>query len=79
MGLNVPKDLSVIGFTDGILSQYSSPTITTVSQNGEKMGRKAAEMLITRLETEENEDEDYQEVYSTEIIETNLIERESTL
>ena len=79
MGLNVPKDLSVIGFTDGILSQYSSPTITTVSQNGEKMGRKAAEMLITRLESEENEDEDYQEVYSTEIIETNLIERESTL
>ena len=79
IGLNVPNDLSVIGFTDGIISQYSSPTISTVSQNGEKMGRKAAEMLINRLETEENEDEDYQEIYSTEIIETNLIERESTL
>ena len=78
IGLNVPEDISVIGFTDGIISQYSSPTITTVSQNGEKMGRKAAEMLIERLETEENEDEEYQEVYSTEIIETNLIEREST-
>ncbi len=77
-GLKVPEDISVIGFTDGIISQYSSPTITTVSQNGEKMGRKAAEMLITRLETEEVDDEEYQEVYSTEIIETNLIEREST-
>lgn len=42
------------------------------------MGRKAAEMLIERLETEENDDEEYQEVYSTEIIATNLIEREST-
>ena len=78
IGLNVPKDLSIIGFTDGIISKYSSPSISTVSQNGVKMGQKAANMLIARLETEENEDEDYQEVYATEIIETNLIEREST-
>lgn len=80
LGLKIPKDISIIGFTDGIISQYSSPSITTVSQNGIKMGQKAAEMLIKRLETEEIEhiDEDYQEVYSTEIIETNLIEREST-
>ncbi|MBC7641161.1 MAG: LacI family DNA-binding transcriptional regulator [Flavobacterium sp.] len=79
LGLHIPKDISIIGFTDGIISKYSSPSITTVSQNGVKMGQKAAEMLITRLETEENDDEDYQEVYTTEIIETNLIERESTL
>ena len=78
LGLKIPNDISIIGFTDGIISQYSSPTITTVSQNGIKMGQKAAEMLIKRLETEENDDEDYQEVYATEIIETNLIEREST-
>ena len=78
IGLNVPNDLSIIGFTDGIISKYSSPSISTVSQNGVKMGQKAANMLIARLETEENEDEDYQEVYATEIIETNLIEREST-
>ena len=78
IGLNVPKDLSIIGFTDGIISKYSSPSISTVSQNGVKMGQKAANMLIARLETEDNEDEDYQEVYATEIIETNLIEREST-
>lgn len=78
LGLQIPKDISIIGFTDGIISKYSSPSITTVSQNGVKMGQKAAEMLIARLETEESDDEDYQEVYTTEIIETNLIEREST-
>lgn len=72
----VPDDLSIIGFTDGIISKYSSPSISTVSQNGIKMGGKAAKMLIDRLESEEEEVENEQ--YSTEVIETELIEREST-
>jgi LacI family transcriptional regulator len=74
LGLNVPKDLSVIAFTDGIISKYSTPTITTVSQNGFKMGQKAAKMLIKRLETEEEDEEHYR----TEVIETHLVIREST-
>ena len=75
LGKKVPEDLSVIGFTDGIISKYSSPSITTVSQNGVKMGGKAAKMLIERLEAEEEEEEQYR----TEVIETELVERESTL
>ncbi len=75
LGLSVPDDLSVIAFTDGIISQYSTPTITTVSQDGIKMGRKAAAMLIARLESEEEEGEEH---YRTEVIETHLIERDST-
>lgn len=78
LGLKVPEDLSVIAFTDGIISQYSTPTITTVTQNGEKMGRKAAKMLIDRFELEDNFDDEIPEHYVTEIIETHLIEREST-
>ena len=73
MGIRVPEDLSVIGFTDGIISQYSTPTITTVSQNGEIMGAKAAKMLIDRLEMEEEDEQ-----YLTEVVETHLVEREST-
>jgi LacI family transcriptional regulator len=73
-GLKVPEDISVIGFTDGIISKYSSPSITTVSQNGIKMGGKAAKMLIDRLESED-EDEEH---YKTEVIETHLVIREST-
>ncbi|MFE3847278.1 LacI family DNA-binding transcriptional regulator [Flavobacterium sp. LB3P45] len=76
IGLNVPKDLAVIAFTDGIISKYSTPTITTVSQSGIKMGNKAAKMLIDRLESEHEEEEE--ENYKTEVIETHLIEREST-
>jgi LacI family transcriptional regulator len=76
IGLNVPKDLAVIAFTDGIISKYSTPTITTVSQSGIKMGNRAAKMLIDRLESEHEEEEE--ENYKTEVIETHLIEREST-
>lgn len=76
IGLNVPKDLAVIAFTDGIISKYSTPTITTVSQSGIKMGNKAAKMLIDRLESEHEDDDE--ENYKTEVIETHLIEREST-
>ena len=74
LNLKVPEDLSIIGFTDGMISKYSSPSITTVSQNEIKMGEKAAKMLIDRLENEEEEEEHYK----TEVIETNLVEREST-
>lgn len=72
--IKVPDELAVIGFTDGIISKYSSPTITTVSQNGVKMGGKAAQMLIEKLEL----DDDADHFFKTEIIETHLVEREST-
>ncbi len=78
MGLKVPEDLAVIAFTDGIISKYSTPTITTVSQSGKKMGNKAAKMLIERLEAEHHEEEEENENYTTEVIETHLIKREST-
>jgi LacI family transcriptional regulator len=73
-GKKVPEDISVIGFTDGIISKYSTPSITTVSQNGVHMGRKAAKLLIERLENDEDD-----EFYTTEVIETHLVERESTI
>lgn len=76
IGLKVPDDLAVIAFTDGMISKYSTPTITTVSQSGKKMGTKAAKMLIKRLESEEEEERE--ENYRTEVISTHLIEREST-
>lgn len=75
LGLNVPKDLAVVAFTDGMISKYSTPTITTVSQSGVKMGNRAAKIIIDRLESE---DENEEENYITEVIETHLVEREST-
>jgi len=71
-GLNVPNDLEIIGFTDGIISEFSSPSLTTVAQHGATMGKHAAEMLINRIEKK------ISEAFQTEIISANIMFREST-
>lgn len=73
-GMEVPDDISLVSFTDGNLSQHFIPSLTTVSQHGEEMGRKAAEILINKL----NKPEDEEEVYATTYIDTSLVQREST-
>ena len=40
--MNIPDDLQIIGFTDGVLSKHAVPSLTTVSQHGQKIGEKAA-------------------------------------
>ena len=75
-GMNIPEDISFIGFTDGILSKYANPGLTSIAQHGEKMGEVAAKMLIEKVE---DETEDEEATYRTEIIETTLIERGSTI
>ncbi|WP_044402136.1 LacI family DNA-binding transcriptional regulator [Lacinutrix sp. Hel_I_90] len=70
---NIPEDIQVVGFTDGVLSKHASPSLTTVSQHAQEMGEKAAQLLIDNLEVEEEE-----ETYQTVVIETELIERDST-
>lgn len=71
---SIPGDVSIVSFSDGELSQHFVPSLTTVSQHGEEMGRKAAELLINKLERPEEEVEEYTTAY----IDTSLIEREST-
>lgn len=69
----IPEDIQFIGFTDGVLSKHATPGLTTVSQHAQQMGEKAADLLIDKLENEK-EDEQYQTV----VIETEIIERQST-
>lgn len=75
MGMKIPEDIAFIGFTDGILSKYSNPTLTTVAQHGERMGEIAAEMLIERIEAEMGEEKPFR----TEVVEGTLVERGSTV
>ena len=51
-GIKVPEDISVVGFTDGLISEYSSPSITAIVQHGFTMGKQAVELLIDRIENE---------------------------
>lgn len=76
-GLKIPEDISFIGFTDGLLSRYSNPTLTVVAQHGVKMGEIAAKLLIDKVESELEDLEE--EPYRTEIVKASIIDRDSTL
>ena len=48
--LRVPDDIAVVGFDDIPAAQLVSPALTTVAQFSEKLGRRAAEMVLERLD-----------------------------
>jgi LacI family repressor for deo operon, udp, cdd, tsx, nupC, and nupG len=48
-GLRVPEDVSIVGFDDIRFSRYTSPSLTTVAQPKNALGREAMTMLIELL------------------------------
>jgi LacI family transcriptional regulator len=71
-GLSIPNDIAIIGFTSGLISEFTSPPLTCVEQHGYLMGEQAAELLINRIENTAPED------FLKEVISTNLKIRKST-
>jgi len=49
-GLSIPGDISVIGIDGLVVSEYSNPTLTTLVQPAEEMGRQSVEMLLSLLD-----------------------------
>lgn len=47
--LHIPHDLSIIGFDDVRLAEYTNPPLTTIRQSKAEMGAKAAELLLERI------------------------------
>lgn len=73
MGYKIPEDMSIICFTNGDLPKHVTPAITTISQHGKYIGEVATKMLIERLESDDDE-----KAYTTKVIKTSLLERETT-
>ncbi|MDB4246047.1 LacI family DNA-binding transcriptional regulator [bacterium] len=67
MQINVPKDVSIVGFDDIELAQVAYPPLTTVHVPHREMGRRAAQILVQALK-------DGQEMTSL-ALETNLVMR----
>ena len=72
-GLKVPDDISVCGFSNSYISQFTSPNLTTVDQRGFEVGSTAARLLINRLKGIENK-----EGIVSRVIKTKLEVRDST-
>lgn len=71
-GKQVPDDVSVIGFTDGNLARNYFPSVTTVKQQAEIMGKKAVQIALKNINSKEKHEP------VQEIIETELVIRNST-
>ena len=70
LNLDVPKDLSIIGYDNIDLSKFVEPKLTTIDQNMFLLGTNAATLLLEKIE--------YDNSYSKRIILINsLIERDT--
>lgn len=70
-GINVPADLSVVGFDDVELAQFADPALTTIHQPIARKGEQAVELLLGILEGTVGPDQH-------EILATRLVVRAST-
>jgi LacI family transcriptional regulator len=50
LGLNVPADLSLVGYDDIPMTSYLVPRLTTSSKDMAKVGRGAVKLLLTRIQ-----------------------------
>ena len=73
LNIEVPKELSVVGFGDKTISEYSSPKLTTIYQHGTEIGNRSVELLVDRMNSKWFGLNKNLNSYSTEIIPTLTI------
>jgi DNA-binding LacI/PurR family transcriptional regulator len=72
LGYRVPQDISIIGFDDINLAQFSTPQLTTIHQDKYQKGHVAAEILLNLIQNKNKGP------HKQIITETSLIIRAST-
>jgi LacI family transcriptional regulator len=71
-GIDIPRDIAVVGFDDISAARLVTPPLSTVAQFQDRMGARAAEILLARLKG------DRPSAGTTEEMPFSLIERGST-
>lgn len=72
-GLKIPDEISICGFTNSTYSMCCDPQLTSVEQNGNQIGREAAEVLIGMVEGK------IDRAHATKrIVKTRLVVRQTT-
>lgn len=72
-GLKIPKDIRVVGFDDLTMGRLSDPTLTTVRQDHEQIGREAVRLLLDLTKMPANQ----RFVTRRSLVSVELVERES--
>jgi len=70
VGLNVPRDLSIVGFDNIQIASYVTPELTTISQPAYEIGKVGAKLLFQHMK---GQDKPIQQM-----LDLSLIVREST-
>jgi len=73
-GLRVPEDCSVIGFDDVPMAELATPSLTTIRQPMEAMGRYAAEVVSSQISNGSVRDQSE----PLKLLEPELVIRQST-
>ncbi len=73
LGLHVPDDLSICGFTNGERAIACDPMLTTVEQRGHRVGEEAVRILLDHVEGRVPMDK-----VEPKVVKTRLIIRETT-
>lgn len=76
LGLRVPRDLSVVGFSNIQMAEYANPPLTSVEQSFEEIGRLGAEALLEAVQDSRVDFSHCKEVYS--VVPSRLVIRNST-
>ncbi len=71
LGFEVPKKVSVMGFTNGPMAQSSNPGLSVVSQHAERIGEISFAMMKDRLIRPNKKSENV-------VIQPELVLRDST-
>lgn len=68
LGLRVPEDVSICGFTNGERARACDPMLTTVEQRGKMVGEEAADILIGKAEGTIAADEAVRRIVRTKLV-----------
>jgi DNA-binding LacI/PurR family transcriptional regulator len=75
IGIDIPHELGVIGFSDSLVSRYLSPGLSSIRQPTDEIGIQAAKTLVDLIE---GNDHGKSEADNTSLLKPVLIMREST-
>jgi LacI family repressor for deo operon, udp, cdd, tsx, nupC, and nupG len=50
LGLEIPRDVSIVGFADLDFAATLRPALTTMRQRPREIGRRAAQLILDRLD-----------------------------
>jgi len=73
LGLKIPDEVSICGFSNSKVSQDTDPMLTTVDQHPRKVGEEAIELLLEKINSNGQP-----VIKKNRVIKTSLVVRQST-